>query len=173
MISRDEHGCAHFGRFEGLLQLLILVNLIAFAVETLPGLPKAWVQGLAVFEAISVAVFTVEYVVRVSQSRPRLGYATSFMGIIDVLSFAPFYLGLAFDLRSVRALRLMRVFRIFKLARYSAAARRYHLAFQYAREELILFGTAALIVLYLAAVGIYTFENVEQPKVYASVFHSL
>jgi voltage-gated potassium channel len=173
MISHDEHGCAHFGRFEGLLQLLILVNLIAFAVETLPGLPKAWVQGLAVFEAISVAVFTVEYVVRVSQSRPRLGYATSFMGIIDVLSFAPFYLGLAFDLRSVRALRLMRVFRIFKLARYSAAARRYHLAFQYAREELILFGTAALIVLYLAAVGIYTFENVAQPKVYASVFHSL
>lgn len=125
------------------------------------------------FEALSVAVFTVEYVVRVSQSRPRLGYATSFMGIIDVLSFAPFFLGLAFDLRSVRALRLMRVFRIFKLARYSAAARRYHLAFQYAREELILFGTAALIVLYLAAVGIYAFEHEAQPTVYASVFHSL
>lgn len=173
MISHDEHGCAHFGRLEGLLQLLILFNLIAFAVETLPGLSSGWVRLLAIFETASVAIFTVEYIVRVSLSRPRLGYARSFMGIIDVLSFAPFYLGLAFDLRSMRALRLMRVFRIFKLARYSAAVRRYHLAFTYAREELVLFGTAALIVLYLASVGIYAFENEAQPKVYASVFHSL
>lgn len=173
MITRDEHGRAHFGRLEGFLQLLILINLIAFSFETLPGLNPGWQKSLAAIETLSVIAFTLEYIVRVSFSRPRSAYAWSFIGIIDLVSILPFYLGLAFDLRSVRALRLMRVFRIFKLARYSAAARRYHLAFQYAREELILFGAAALIVLYLAAVGIYTFENEAQPTVYASVFHSL
>lgn len=172
-ITRDENGRAHFGRLEGILQLLILCNLLTFSMETLPGLSPAWEYGLSTFEAVSVAIFTVEYVVRVALSRPFTGYAFSFMGIIDLLSIIPFYLGFACDLRSMRALRLMRVFRIFKLARYSAAMRRYHLAFQYAKEELVLFGAAAFIVLYLAAVGIYYFENEAQPQVYASVFHSL
>lgn len=172
-ITRDEHGRAHFGRLEGLLQFLILLNLVTFSVETLPGLSPQWYIGLGIFEWVSVVIYTVEYLVRVAWSRPRRHYAWSFMGVIDLLSILPFYLGAAFDLRSMRIFRLMRVFRIFKLARYSAAMRRYHLAFQYAKEELVLFGAAALIVLYLAAVGIYYFENEEQPTVYASVFHSL
>lgn len=172
-ITHDEHGCANFGRLEGYLQLLILLNLLAFSVETLPGLDLATQYVLIIIEVVSVAVFTVEYIVRVWLSQPRRSYAWSFMGVIDLLSIVPFYLGLAFDLRSMRAFRLMRLFRIFKLARYSAAMRRFHLAFQYAREELILFGSAAFIVLYLSAVGIYYFEFEAQPQVYSSVFHSL
>ncbi len=173
MITRDEQGRAHFGRLEGFLQLLILLNLFAFSMETVPGLSPEWLTTLSLFEGISVAIFTVEYVVRVSHSRPCWGYAGSLMGMIDLLSILPFFFGAVLDLRSMRAFRLMRVFRIFKLARYSAAARRYHLAFKYAKEELVLFGAAALIVLYLASVGIYYFENEAQPQVYASVFHSL
>lgn len=172
-ITRDEHGCAGFGKLEGFLQLLILLNLLAFSIETLPGLNPVTQRVLGVIETVSVLIFTVEYTVRVALSQPRSSYAWSFMGVIDLLSIVPFYLGLAFDMRSMRAFRLMRVFRIFKLARYSAAMRRFHLAFQYAREELILFGSAAFIVLYLSAVGIYYFEFEAQPQVYSSVFHSL
>ena len=40
-------------------------------------------------------------------------------------------------------------------------------------EELILFGTVSLIMLYLSAVGIYFFEHEAQPTHFASVFHSL
>jgi voltage-gated potassium channel len=50
---------------------------------------------------------------------------------------------------------------------------RYHRAFLIAREELILFGFTALIMFYLASVGIYYFEHDAQPEVFASVFHSL
>jgi voltage-gated potassium channel len=173
MITRDEQGRAHFGRVEGFLQLLILLNMLAFACETLPGLSPGWQRTFGVFEALSVIIFTVEYLVRVASTRPRMSYVRSFMGVIDVLSVLPFYLSLGFDLRSIRVFRLLRMLRIFKLARYSAAVQRFHLAFVYAREELVLFGTAALVVLYLAAVGIYQFENAAQPQVYASVFHSL
>lgn len=173
MLTHDERGHAQFGKVEGFLHLLILLNLVAFAIETLPGLDSTAQTALAWFEAVSVILFTLEFVARVALSRPRLGYLRSFMGLVDLVSILPFYLGLAFDLRSMRAVRFMRVIRIFKLARYSAAARRFHLAFVYAREELILFGAAALIVLYLAAVGIYQFEHEAQPKVFSSVFHSL
>jgi voltage-gated potassium channel len=173
MITHDKRGHAQFGRLEGFLQILILLNLIAFAFETLPDLSPGMQRAFAWFEAFSVMVFTIELVTRVALSRPPLGYVRSFMGVIDVLSVLPFYLSLGFDLRSIRVFRLLRVLRIFKLARYSAAVQRFHLAFVYAREELVLFGTAALVVLYLAAVGIYHFENAAQPQVYASVFHSL
>ena len=37
----------------------------------------------------------------------------------------------------------------------------------------MLFGSAALIILYLSAVGIYYFENEAQPEAFKSVFHSL
>ena len=172
-ITRDEHGRAHFGAVEGCLQLLILINLIGFSIETLPGLSEEWKEGLWWLETFSVVIFSVEYLLRVTLSRPLTRYLFSIYSLIDLISILPYYLGLTFDLRSMRAIRLMRVFRLFKLARYSAAMRRYHLAFQYAKEELVLFGAAALIVLYLAAVGIYYFENERQPAVYSSVFHSL
>jgi len=42
-----------------------------------------------------------------------------------------------------------------------------------AREEIVLFGVAAALLLFLAAVGIYYFENEVQPEAFASVFHSL
>ncbi len=51
--------------------------------------------------------------------------------------------------------------------------RRYHKAFLIAKEELVLFGTASMIVFYLASVGIYYYENEAQPEVFASVFHSM
>jgi voltage-gated potassium channel len=77
------------------------------------------------------------------------------------------------DLRSIRTFRLLRLFRIFKLARYSAAIRRFHVAIRIAKEEIVLFLGATLILLYLAAVGIYYFESDAQPEKFGSVFHSL
>ena len=41
------------------------------------------------------------------------------------------------------------------------------------KEELLLFGFAALILLYLSATGIYYFEHAAQPSQFKSIFHSL
>jgi voltage-gated potassium channel len=63
--------------------------------------------------------------------------------------------------------------RILKLARYSDAILRFHRAFLIAKEEILLFFFVTVIVLYLAGVGIYYFENEAQPEAFSSVFHSL
>ena len=42
-----------------------------------------------------------------------------------------------------------------------------------AKEELILFGAVALLLLFFSAVGIYYCENEAQPKAFASVFHGM
>lgn len=155
------------------VQTLIVLTLIAYSVETLPDLSPEWHHGLKLFETISVVVFTIEYLVRVYFASPKRSYIFSFFGMVDLLAVLPFYAGFSVDLRSVRLFRTLRLFRIFKLVRYSAAVRRFHVALVIAKEELILFFSVTLILLYVSAVGIYHFENEAQPDKFASVFHSL
>ena len=155
------------------VQTLIVLSLVAYSVETLPDLSPEWHHGLKLFETISVVVFTIEYLVRVYFASPKRSYIFSFFGMVDLLAVLPFYAGFSVDLRSIRLFRILRLIRIFKLVRYSAAARRFHVALTIAKEELILFFCVTLILLYVSAVGIYHFENEAQPDKFASVFHSL
>lgn len=173
MIIRDEKGRVTFGRWEIAIQVLIILSLIDFAVETMPNLPDEWHQRLRYFEIFCVCVFSAEYLVRLFLSRPPTAYAFSFLGLIDLIAILPFFLFAGLDLRSTRAFRLLRLLRIFKFARYSVSARRFHRAFVIVKDDLMLFGFTSLILLYLSAVGIYYFENVAQPENFASVFDSM
>lgn len=172
-MKRDSAGHADFGKWEIGIQVIIILCLIDFALETLPNLSESQIFWIKAFETFSVIVFTIEYFVRVAFSRPKTGYIFSFFGIIDILAVLPFYLGLGVDLRSLRALRILRVFRILKLARYSHAIRRFHRAFVISREEIVLFLVTATILLYLAGMGIYYFEHDAQPEKFRSMFDGL
>lgn len=173
MLKRDSKGRVFLGRWEYFIQALIVLSLVTLAIQTLPQLPEQWHIYFRGFEIFTVAVFTVECLIRAISSRPRSAYLFSFYGIIDLIAIVPFYISLGLDLRAVRAFRLLRLFRIFKLARYSRAIQRIHHAFLIAREELILFGVTALIFLYLASAGIYYFERNAQPEQFGSIFHSM
>ncbi len=159
--------------FDAFIQSMVVLSLVAFSVETLPNLSPRLTKWLHWFEILSVAVFTAEYLLRVLVATPRSKYIFSFFGIIDLIAIIPYYVGLGLDLRSMRAFRLLRLFRILKLARYSSAVRRFHIALDIAREELILFGCVTLILIFLAAVGIHHFESEAQPSTFGSVFHCL
>ncbi len=172
MNTRDKNGRVSFRWFDYIIQALIILSLISFALETLPDLSPQYKDWLRVFEVGTVIIFTIEYFLRIWISRPRGSYVVSFFGIVDLVAILPFYISSGIDLRSIRIFRLLRLFRLLKFARYSSAMQRYHRAFMIAREELILFGFTALIMFYLSSVGIYYFENEAQPETFASVFHS-
>jgi voltage-gated potassium channel len=159
--------------FDYVILALIVLSLITFAAETLPGLEAGTRRLLRWFEIIIVAIFTIEYLLRVLVADRRLGFIFSFYGLVDLAAILPFYLPLGIDLRSIRIVRLLRLFRLAEIARYSKAVRRLTVAFRLAREELILFLCASAIVIYLASVGIYYFENAAQPDAFPSVFHAL
>jgi voltage-gated potassium channel len=161
------------GRWEPFIEALVVANLVALAFETLPTLSQFWREALWAFEVFCAAVYTVEYGIRLFLARPRWKYVTSFYGIIDLLAIVPFYLMAAFNLQAVRAFRLLRLLRLFKLVRYTHAVERFHRAFLVARDDLVLFGVVALIVLYLSGIGIYHFEHEAQPDKFTSVFDSL
>jgi voltage-gated potassium channel len=159
--------------FDLVIQGLIVVSLVSFSVETLPTLSPEWRDALQVTEVVLVALFTLEYALRLSVADKRLRFIFSFFGLVDLAAILPFYLATGLDLRSIRAVRLLRLFRIFKLLRYSQAIARLRRAFLVAREEIVLFVVAAMILLYLAAVGIYYFERDAQPDKFSSIFDGL
>lgn len=159
--------------FDLAIQGLILYTLITFSIETLPDLPPKLSRFLKISEVICVAIFTIEYGLRLLVADKKLSFATSFFGLVDLAAILPFYLSVGIDLRALRILRLLRLIRILKLARYSIAVRRFHRALLIAKEELILYVFVTAILLYLSAVGIYYFERDAQPEQFASVFHSL
>jgi voltage-gated potassium channel len=169
-----ERNDTRWGRiFDLVIQSLIVVSLVTFSMATLPGVSDFERRGLRYVEIATVAIFTLEYVLRVLVADNRLRFVFSFFGLVDLLSILPFFLNLGIDLRAVRAVRLMLLFRAFKLIRYNKAIHRFRRAMRIAREELILFLCAAGLLLYFSAVGIYYFEHTAQPEKFASVFHSL
>jgi voltage-gated potassium channel len=159
--------------FDLIIQSLIVVSLISFSVETLPGISYELRTWLRRIETICVVIFTIEYFLRILVADKKLKFITSFFGLVDLFAILPFYLAMGIDLRGIRSFRFLRLFRILKLARYSKAVQRYHRALLMIREEIVLYLSVSSIVIFLAATGIYYFEHQAQPEKFTSVFHSM
>ncbi len=169
-----EHTDTTFGRvFDLFIQVVILVSVIGFCVETLPDLSGRTRRVLHVMEVGAVAIFTVEYLLRLWVADHWWRFSFGFYGLVDFFAVAPFYLAVGVDLRGLRAVRFVRVLQMFKLLRYSKAMRLYAMAFKEIREELALFVAAATIMIFFASVGIYYFEHVQQPEAFGSIFHCM
>nr|WP_321237436.1 ion transporter [uncultured Psychroserpens sp.] len=159
--------------FSFFIQILILVSIVTFSVETIPNLKPQTRTILHAIELFCVIVFTAEYLLRIYVADSKFKFVFSFFGIIDLLAILPFYLSFGVDLRSLRALRFLRLFRVLKLVRYNRAMNHFTRAIKSAKEEIFLFIFITLILIYFAAVGIYYFENQAQPKHFSSIFDSL
>ena len=112
------------------LILLIFANILIIILETEPNLSGSFSTLFWKIEVFSVAVFTVEYVLRLwscveregqpamTPTRARLRWVLSPLGLIDLLAILPFYIFMLFPggaeslllLRIFRGLRLLRVF---------------------------------------------------------------
>ena len=155
------------------IQSLIIISLLSFSFDTLPNLSPLTQKILDVVEIFTVTIFTLEYILRIIVAEKKTRFIFSFFGLVDLAAILPFYLSSGLDLRSVRIFRLLRLVRILKLFKYNRAIKRFQRALFIAKEELILFGFVAVIMLYLSAVGIYYFEHAAQPDKFKSIFHSL
>ena len=115
--------------FDLFIQLLILLSLISFSIETLPDLNENILNYLRLFEIVSISIFTVEYILRIILHSKRFKYIFSFFGVIDLLAIIPFYVSSGIDLRSIRLFRLLKLFRMLKLLKYNSTIDRVGYAF--------------------------------------------
>ena len=157
--------------FDGFIFFLIILSLFTFSLETLPDLTDEQREYLHYSEIVISILFTIEYVLRIVTAEKKTSYIFSFYGFIDLMAILPFYLVfLGVDLYVIRALRVLR---IVKLTRYSVAMIRLGKAFAIAKGEVVVFLLATLVLLYLAAVGVYIFESRAQPENFVSVFDGM
>ncbi len=117
-----------------LLVVLILVNLVAVALESMPELGARYRLAFELIEYFSLFVFTVEYALRMwsavehglvrhmSPWRARLKYALSPAGLIDLAAILPFWFAMVLP-ADFRFILIFRMVRFFKIARYSPAMR--------------------------------------------------
>ena len=163
--------------FERSVLLLIVLSVVLMSLSTISGLSPASRTVLAATDLVIVALFTIEYGLRIATADSRWQYVRSFYGIIDLVALLTFYLTMVsagmIDLRVIRALRLLRVFRAFELRGYVVATARIGRALKFARDEAFVFLFATLVLLYIAAMGIHHFESEVQPEKFDTVFHSL
>jgi sigma-B regulation protein RsbU (phosphoserine phosphatase) len=100
--------------FANLLLALIVLSVASIGVEVIPGLPDWARRALRVEEIVVVAVFSLEYLLRIVAAREKVAFILSFHGLVDLLAIAPFFLA-GLDARWLRVLRLLRLLRVLKL----------------------------------------------------------
>ncbi|MCA9081400.1 MAG: ion transporter, partial [Planctomycetaceae bacterium] len=66
--------------FDWVIQGLIVLSLVTFSIETLPHLKEGTRRLLDALELLTVAVFSVEYVLRVWAAKNRWRFVCSFFG---------------------------------------------------------------------------------------------
>ncbi len=167
--------------FDLFIMTLIVLNVIAVVLETVDSIHQAYQWQFEYFEYFSVAVFTIEYLIRIwactadpyyaSPIWGRIKYIFSLSMLIDLMAILPFYLPLfvAMDGRFLRVLRLFRLFRIFKLGRYSAAFQSIVRVLRKRREELVISVTIVVIMLIISSSLMYYVENEAQPEAFTSI----
>jgi serine phosphatase RsbU (regulator of sigma subunit) len=102
--------------FENLILALIALSVVSVGIEAASGLPGWVTRALRIEEIVVVAVFSLEYLLRIVAADNKLAFVFSFYGLVDLLAIAPFYLA-GLDLRYLRTLRVLRVLRVLKLQR--------------------------------------------------------
>jgi voltage-gated potassium channel len=170
------------GRIMGFALLnLILLNLFAVILETVPSLAAAYGGAFSAFERFSVAVFSVEYILRVwsctSSARykhavwGRVRFALSPLALIDLAAIAPAYLpgDVFLDLRYARVVRLVRLLRVLKMARYSRTLRTFSNVVSAKAWDLGVIGFFLVVLLIVSSISMFFAEHQAQPDVFSSV----
>lgn len=166
--------------FDIFMYSLIVANVFAIVLESLPALGGPYSKLFSWFEWLSVGIFTIEYVLRLWACVERENFQHPFLGrmrfaltpfmIIDLMAIAPFYIQLlVMDLRILRILRLFRIFRLLKLARYSLAVQTFGRVIAKSKEELGISLCGMLLLLLIASALMYFVENGQQPELFSNI----
>ena len=167
------------------LMLLVAVNVVVVAVESEHGIYVAYEPFFWWFEVFSVAIFTLEYVVRAwicvesSQAdfqHPLEGrgrYLLSPKALVDLIAILPFYLSFFLGVEDLRVLRSLRLLRLLKLTRYSHSLGLLLAVLRQEADNLVSALFILCMLILLSATGIYLAEGHVQPDEFGSIPRAL
>ena len=160
---------------------MIFLNVTAMIFESHESVRKLYGDFFHFFELISIAIFSFEYIYRISYSfinngsKGAISYVFSFFGLIDLISILPFYLNqfVSLDGRFLRILRLFRLTRIFKFGRDSNSLKLFTKALVSVKEQLLFTLFLSALTILFSASAIYYLEYEAQPDKFSSITESI
>lgn len=171
--------------YDLLSTLILVVNLTVTVMNTFDAMSLRYGAMLKGIESFTVAFFAVDYVLRLLSCRflrpaerelkSLLLYMFSFTGVVDLLSFLPYYLPFFFPDGAV-AFRMFRVIRIFRLFRINAYYDSLNVITEVltSKKQQLLSSVFILLVLMLgSSLCMYSLEHEAQPEVFRNAFSGI
>lgn len=160
--------------------MAVLVSVVCIVLETVQEINAQWSVQFHILDLLTVAIFSVEYVLRVYSCceqaqyakplRGRIKYMLSASALVDLIAIFPFYFDIFFaKTYDLRFLRIFRLTRLLKLTRYTGTLNTLIKAVQ--REKYVLLAAAFmmfLMIILTASLG-YMFEHDAQPDKFESI----
>lgn len=163
----------------------IIINLAVSIMYTYSDLKAKYGSLFLVVEEITIAFFAIDYLLRVWTARflypdetgaKAIGkYIFSFTGIVDLLSFLPYYLPVFFPAGTVafRMIRIIRIFRLFRINAYHDSLSVITEVLKGKRQQLISSVFIILILMIASSLCMYSLENEAQPEVFSNAFSGI
>lgn len=151
--------------FDVALIVAIILSVIAVMLDSVQVVKLKYEFWLNLAEWFFTILFTIEYFLRLLSVRKPMMYATSFLGIVDLISILPSYISLVYvgaeTLLVIRVLRVLRIFRVFKLAEYLGEAETLMRAMRSSRKKISVFLYTIFIFVVIFGSIMYLVEGEE------------
>jgi voltage-gated potassium channel len=149
--------------FDILLIISILCSVAAVMLDSVAPIRARYGDTLHDVEWFFTILFSVEYILRLICVGRPFKYATSFFGLVDLISIVPTYLSLLLPgsqfLLIIRVLRVLRVFRVLKFVQYLEESRLLITALRASRKKITVFLFAVLTMVVILGSIMYIIEG--------------
>ena len=163
----------------------IILNLAVSIMYTFDTMELKYGPILLLIEPLTVGFFALDFILRlytakylypdVSEPRAVSKYIFSFSGIVDILSFVPYYMPFFFPAGAVafRMLRIVRIFRLFRINAYYDSLNVITEVIIGKKQQLLSSVFIILILMLSSSLCMYSLENRAQPEVFTNAFSGI
>ena len=164
---------------------MIVINLIASIALTFDNVRAVYGGIFLAIETVTVVFFFIDYLLRVwtadqlypDRSYPLavLRYIVSAAGIIDLMSFLPFFMPMIFPAYTTafRLFRVMRIFKLFRIGAYSDSLGIIKKVLYDKRQQLISAMFIIFTLMIAASLCMYSAEHEAQPQVFKNALSGI
>ncbi len=173
-------------RFYDVLSIVALcLNLFAAFAITFDYMEEHYKGLLLAIEGVTTFFFAIDYVLRLltaNELYPKLPegkslckYIFSFSGLIDLLSFLPYYLPVFFPAGTsvFKLFRVARILRLFRINSYYDQLNVITEVIMSKKQQLLASGFIILILMMAASLCMYSVEHEAQPDVFQNAFSGI
>ena len=171
--------------YDVLSTVALIVNLAGAFAATFDEIAARFGGLLWWIECITVLFFAVDYVLRLYTARnlyPQLKpgqalikYVTSFSGVVDLLSFLPYYLPILFPkgMAAFRLIRVVRIMRLFRINPYYDSLNVITEVIVGKRQQLMSSVFIIVVMMMASSLCMYSLEHDAQPEVFRNAFSGI